>query len=405
MTTKNALFAAIRQAIAGFVSAEVMAKLPETAIPVDGGKVWSAVIPVSDWCDNEKYSPHLFNRDGAKAASKKDHLKGETTTDIQRTVIACLDSSGKMTKLDGHCRAEAWKSGELKEPECGTVICFIHILPAGETATGLYVQELLKHAINKAGKLTAPEEKKAAQQWAGAKDGFVPQSWFVVNSISKAAIDASKGGDAALSKALDISIKTPDGLGKELLANLSILHEVRKMAEAFKWEKPVASTVKFNEDGEEVALTKEEKAADRKGKEWTKGGSVAAILIASHNVDPEAAKYFWYNYGTNKAAEEAKAIWKAAYNLGATTGQVNADTKAAFVKEGCELFAQWYKGDWKEYGDIIKAAYEEAQAMANAAPEVGEEKPKVDAVITQDGESVSLEELATRPEEEQQAQA
>ncbi|MGL5582355.1 MAG: hypothetical protein ACRDCE_15525 [Cetobacterium sp.] len=404
MTNQTAIFTAIRAAITGLVSADVMAALPETAIPVDGGRVWSAVIPVSDWCDNEKYSAHMFNRDGAKAAAKKDHLKGETTTDIQRTVIACLDSDGKMTKLDGHCRAEAWKSGELLPPACGTVICFIHILPEGETSKGVYVQELLKHAINKAGKLTATEEKAAAQKWAGAANNFEPKSWFVISSLSKAAIDASKAATDILGNTLKMFVEKPI-LGKELLNNLIILHAVREMAEGFKWEKPVASTVKFDQDGQEVALSKEERAADRKGKEWTKGASVAAILIASHNVDPEAALHFWYGYGTAKQSKQARAIWEAAYNLGAETGQVNADTKAAFVKQGCELFAEWYQGEWKNNSDVIKAAYKEAQAMAASTPDVmGEGEPKkeaapVEAVITQDGESVSLSDLTDRPEE------
>lgn len=383
MNNQTVIFAAIRAAVetAGMA---IPANLPLNAIPVDGGNVWSAVIPVNEWCDDKLYSPHLFNRDGEKAAQKKDHLKGETTTDIQRTVIACLDSQGVMTKLDGHCRAKAWKDGDLEHPACGTVILFIHVLPVGETSTGVYVQTLLKHAINKAGKLTATEEKGAAQMWAGAQSGFVPKSWFVINSIAKAAIDASKAADVVISKALDVAVKTPNGLGKDLMENLRILQGAREMAEGFGWNKPEGNKVKTDAEGNQVNLTAEERKADRQGKEWTKGASVAAVLLASHNLDPAAALHFWWNYAqpTNEGMSgnhHATKLWKLAYAM-PQGEQVTANKKAQFVEEATGIFVSWYQEQWATRKDAIMAEREEEERAKAAKVEQAQEQEAEQAI-------------------------
>lgn len=357
--------------------------MPETAIPV-GGSMWMAVIPVTDWTNETLYSPHLFNRDGALAAEKKAHLKGKTVTDIQKTVIACLDSDGAMTKLDGHCRSKAWEAGTLEAPADGNIFCIIHVLPENVTAESPYVGLLLKHAINKAGKLTAVEEKKSAQQWAGAgTGGFVAESWFTVNSISKAAFETAKRVGA------NLGVVVPD-FQKDLEQNLVMSVEVRKLAETFAWDMPKAK----------ASITdKEAKAQDLKERKFAYSATMAGAFIVCHSLDPIAAACFWVNWGKPNAMN---ATLGGLYSEFKTSVGANQADKLALSTRTVVTFKDWLANEWPSIKDEETAKEAARVEKYHAEKEGDEAKPFEDekpvAAVQMFDEVAALVEFAQRPE-------
>lgn len=352
--------------------------MPATALQVDGA-MWIAVIPTEEWCDDGLYSPHMFNRDGLVAAKKKDHLQGEVTTDIQRTVIACIDDTGTKTKLDGHCRAKAWAHGKMAKPAQGTVICIIHQLPDGMRSDDTYVATLLKHAINKAGKLTAPEEKKSAQMWSGVRAGFVATTDFVVGSISKACFSEAK----KVASLIDVTIPAFTG---ELVDDLAMSAEFRKLAETFEWSNP-----KANADIEDKAA----RAKDLAERKFVKSATMAAAFLVSHSMDAQAAACYWSVWGTEEMAD----IQKVTYADFTKNQGAKASDKLAVCTRAVGKFKEWLGTEWVTNRDALIAREEarmEAYIKSQETPDVGQDDEVVisDSDTPFEGEVLTLGELA-----------